>query len=693
MAAGSSERDYNRTSVSPEDLEKDPGADNIWKTDNTDKLVSELQDSVDVFQTFTRTSSYFEWARKTWTMYYHLAFQEGDHYQVGLVSLGDQGELVGAQLNHLRNLIQHRLNLVTKDRPALIGRARNSDLKSIKQAELGTSLLEYYLNEKKVETHLIRAVEDALIFAEGFVVQTWNPAAGRTVDAVEETDEFEFEGDLEYHNPVNWNVIRDLGVRQWKDHKWLGVRSGKNKWDLVAEFPEHAEKIKGAERWLDVPLDEGGRPFDEDKYFTKTDQVIVLEFWHKRCLALPEGRYLMICNGEVLIDTPMPYRELPVHRVTPSEITLTPFGYSPAFDIVPIQELINMAASIISSNQNAFGTQSIWIKSGGGIRPNQMMGGMNIIESEEPPQAVQLTATPGEVFSWLDSLVRHGELVAGIDQVTRGYTDDNVRSGAFAALLQSQSVSFSSGLTRQYHQLLESVGTAMLRMLRDFADEERVITIMGKHNKPYIKYFSGDDLILIDRVTVESTNPAFNTFAGKMEMAKMFMETGMIKTPEQVLSVFQSGNIDSLLEADNAQLAAMREENEMLLEGQEVPEALMEDNHVMHIREHMAILSTIETRQSMEIRGAVQAHVMGHLQYILGGDPNAQMLQTILGYEVPFPPGAMPDGAGMPTAPPPGNQGQAAPAPELTAAPNPQDANLDRRSQAQLPEPSQAPPQ
>lgn len=684
--------DYNRVSVSPEDMEKDPVADYIWKTENTDKLASTLQDHVDVFHTFTRTSAYFEWARKAWLMYYHLAFRDGDQYQVGLVSLGETGELVGAQLNHLRNLIQHRLNLVTKDRPALICRARNSDLKSLKQAELGTSLIEYYLNEAKVESHLIRAVEDALIFGEGFTAMTWDPNAGKETDAVEETGEFDYEGDLSFHNPVNWNVIRDLGKRNWKDHNWIGVRKPANKWDLAARFPEHAEKIKGTDRWIDVPLDEGGRPFDEATYFTETDEVAVLEFWHKRCPALPDGRYVMVCGGEVLLDTPMPYRDLPVHRVAASEISLTPFGYSPAFDLVPIQELINMTASIISSNQNAFGTQSIWIKQGGGIRPNQLMSGMNVIEAEEPPQAVQLTATPNEVFGWLDSLIRHGELVAGIDQVTRGYTDDNVRSGAFAALLQSQSVSFSSGLTRQYHQLLESVGTSMLRMLRDFADEERVITILGKHNKPYMKHFTGDDLTLIDRVTVESTNPAFNTFAGKMEMAKMFMESGLIKTPEEVLNVFQTGNIDSLLEADNAQLSAVREENEMLLEGQEVPEPLFEDNHVLHIREHMAILSTVETRQNPEIRSAVQAHVMGHLEPLLS-NPNAQMLQTILGYEVPFPPGAMPDGSGMPTAPPTGNQGQAAPAPEMTAAPNPQNPELDGRSQAKLPEPSAVPPQ
>jgi hypothetical protein len=591
--------DYDKEVVFEEDDEnKEPVDEYPWREDD---LAAILAEEVDVFQNFTRTSDFYDWCRRSWSMYFKLAFQEGDYYGAGNVQLGDDGELLGTQLNHFRNLLQHRLNLTTKERPALICRARNSDQKSMKQAELGTSLIEYYLNEKSAETHLIRAVEHAIIFGEGFLLQTWDPNAGEEVDADEETETFDYEGDVKLSTHITWNVIRDLGVRSWKEHKWVGVRRGANKWDLLARFPEHEDAIKSADRWIDIPLEDGARPFDEDRYYTKTDEIEVLEFWHKKCPALPEGRYVLIAGRKIIFESDMPYRDLPVHRVATSEIALTPFPYTPAFDLIPIQELINMCASTIASNQNAFGTQSIWIKAGGGIRPSQLMGGMNIIESEEPPQPVDLTATPQEIFNFMNDLIRHMELIAGIDQVTRGYTDDNVRSGAFAALLQAQSVSFSSGLSRQYYQLLEDVGTAMLRMLRDFANERRIITIIGKHKRQYAKYFTGDDLALIDRVTVESTNPAFNTFSGKMAFAEMLVSNNLVKTPQEILNVFQTGNVDSLLEADNAQLTIVREENEALLEGQEIPDASIEDNLVLHVREHFSILGTLEMRNNMQV--------------------------------------------------------------------------------------------
>jgi hypothetical protein len=684
------ERNEEEEELTFEEKGKDPTEDYEWNYDE-DELSSHLSDLTDTFQNFTRTSEYYDWCRRAWSLYFKLAFED-THNSAGNIQMGDGGELLGTQLNHFRNLLQHRLNLTTKERPALICRARNSDLKSMKQAELGTSLIEYYFTDKNAENHLIKAVEDAILFGEGFVLQTWDPNAGNEVDADEETDSFDYEGDIQLSTHVTWNIIRDLGVREWKDHKWVGVRSGKNKWDLIARFPEHAEAIKGAVRWMDVPLEDGARPFDEDKYYVRTDEVEVLEFWHKKTPALPEGRYVMMVGDAVLLDLDMPYRDLPVSRVSTSEITLTPFPYTFAFDLIPIQELVNMCASTIASNQNAFGVQNIWIKSGGGIRPSQFMGGMNIIESEVAPEPVNLTATPQEIFTFLTDLLRHMELISGIDQVTRGYTDDNVRSGAFAALLQAQSVSFSSSLSRQYYQLLEDVGTSMLRMLRDFANEKRVITIIGKHNRQYMKYFTGDDLALIDRVTVESTNPAFNTFSGKMAFAEMLVSNNLVKTPQEILNVFQTGNVDSLLEADNAQLAIVREENEALLDGQEIPEPALEDNHVLHIREHIAVLGTLEMREDIQIRSAVQAHVLGHIQPLLT-DPNAQMLQTILGYEVPFPPGAMPAGAGTPTAPPIGNQPQpgAGGGSEITGAPTPMEPDLDGRSVANMPEPAQAP--
>jgi hypothetical protein len=653
--------------------EKDPTESYWWREEDEQQLASEFQSMVDDHQNFTRTSTYFNWCRRVWLFYYKMAFGDNasDYYDLGVSFMGDEGELVAAQINHFRNLLKHRVNLVTKDRPSLICRARNTDLESQTQTDFGNNIIDYYMKEKDVEARLVRCAEHAALFGEGFLVMTWDPNLGDDDDADEETGEISHKGDLRFENVTTWNVIRDWRVRD-NNHNWLGTRRPVNKWDLAAEYPEHAKKILAADEWIDIPLEEGQRPLDEERYWMDSDQIEVMEFWHKRSSALPQGRYILICNGEVLQDLAWDYDEVPIKRLVAGEMALSPYPYTEAFDLVTIQELLNNCISTIATNQNAWGVQSIWMKSGSMLRISEILGGMNLIESDEEPTAVQLTATPNEVYTFADSLVKHGEQIAGIDEVTRGYASPNVRAGNFAALLQTQSLQFSSELVRGYHKLLEGIGTGIIRLIRQFATTERVLTIVGKHNKPYTKSYLGSDLELIDRVNVETVDPMFNSYAGKMDWAQLIAGTGLIHTPEEMLNVFRTGNPDSLLEADKAQLNIMREENELLLEGQEVPDAIPEDNQILHLREHAASLGSIEVRNNPEIRGAVQAHMMSHINLLLG-DNNTQMMQTMLGYESPIPPGAAQDGTGMPVAAPMGNQPQPGGPPQPTAQKPPSD--------------------
>ena len=663
---------------------RDPCEDYWWRygdeeTGDSSSLASELEGKASKYEDFVRSSRYFSWCRQSWSAYYGQTYD--GTAEIGTVALGDQGELVGAQINHSRNLIRHLYNIVTRDRPALRCRARNADQKSLRQADLGNGLVEYYLRQEQAEVYTTNAVEHALVLAEGFVCLTWDPSLGEEIDADPETMQTTHKGDISFHNPFCWNVIRDTGVREWAKHQWIGVRSPRNKWNLVAQFPEYEEAILSAKVWADMPTED--QPFDEDGVFTDTDEVEVYEFWHKRSTALPKGRYVLMCGGEIIYESFMPYRDLPVHRVTAAELMVTPFGYTPAFDLIGIQELINMCVSTIATVINAFGVPTVWKKTGDKLLASQIAGGMNLLESEDRPELLQFSKVPGEIFSFLDSLIRHAELVAGIDQITRGQTDSSITSGAYAALLQAQSVQFSSSLVRSYNQLLESIGTSMLRILRDFAQEKRVVAIMGKFNQIHRKQFTGDDLDLIDRVTVETTNPLMNTLSGKIEFAQMLLKAKdssgapLIKTPEEILNVFQTGQVETMTQSETAMLSAIREENEQFLDGEEVAPPLDMDNHVLHLREHFAIFGTKETRNDPELRASVQSHAMEHLTRLLENS-NVQVLQKLLGYEHEIPPAAPPGPEPMDAS-------------ELTVAPAPMDADLDGRSVVRMPEPAVPP--
>ena len=194
--------DYDTDDNELEDYQKDeygndPCAEYWFKEEDPKALSGLLDGKVKTYQDYVRISTFYAWCRKSWLFYYKMAFQgEGEYCNVGVQAMGDEGELVGAQVNHMRNFIQHRVNLVTKDRPALICRARNTDTESQIQTEFGQGLVEHYMRDKRVEEHLALCVEHAMVFAEGFVVMTWDPLAGEITDADEETGELKHEGDL-----------------------------------------------------------------------------------------------------------------------------------------------------------------------------------------------------------------------------------------------------------------------------------------------------------------------------------------------------------------------------------------------------------------------------------------------------------------------------------------------------------------
>jgi len=93
----------------------------------------------------------------------------------------------------------------------------------------------------------------------------------------------------------------------------------------------------------------------------ETDDIPVYEFYHKKTESMPDGRYLMFLDYDlVLMDTPMPYDDLPIFRVSAGDIIGTPYGYTPLFDLLPIQDAVNMCFSTVLSNQSAFGVQSTY---------------------------------------------------------------------------------------------------------------------------------------------------------------------------------------------------------------------------------------------------------------------------------------------------------------------------------------------
>lgn len=642
--------------------------DKYFATDEPTKCVDYLMKKSSYWFNLLNANRYIDKLRRSWESY-HGSYYSSYHTDSHSVNFsGESGELANLAVNHYRNIARHIHTMITSNRPAFQARSINTDYKSQVQTTLANGLLEYYLREKKLETYLKNAAEYAIVMGTGYIKMEWNATSGKIYDYIQPSDDeqFEFnedgeaidedgeklepapvyEGDVEFTNLSPFDVVFDSTKESPLDHDWVLCRTFKNKYDLIAKYPELKDNILGIKTKSDhayyrlslTPLDD-------------TVDIPVYEFYHKRTESLPEGRYTMYLDEEtVLMDTAMPYRNLPVYSIMPSHFLGTPYGYSPMFDLLPLQDAVNSLYSTILTNNNAFGVQSILSPRGNDIRINQIEEGLNFIEynavvgggANGRPEALQLTRTAPETYEFLQMLVRDMETISGVNSVARGNPESSLKSGAALALVQSQALQFISGLQQSYVSMIEGLGTGLIELLQDFAKVPRIAAIVGQSNKMKMQEFSSKDIESINRVVVDVGNSLSQTTAGRVQMADNMIQMGVIVNPEQYFSVINTGRLETMTEGASNQTMLIKAENERLSDGQEPVVATAVDKHSLHIREHMNVLADPGLRMDTELTKRVLDHIQEHIQLLQTTDPN---LLALIGEQPLGPP------AGSPVAP------------------------------------------
>lgn len=555
---------------------------------------------------------------------YYLGGMENARLRQG----GDKNQFILAQVNHFANILGHILNNVTQSRPNLKARAQNGDFQSLAQTKVGDQVLEYYLGERDLEDYSVDTAELGLLFGEAELSMLWDSTLGEDVapkidDMGEQTGETEKQGDIVFDFFAPMDVAKDYTAGNPNDGLWKITRKLVNRWNLAAKFRGYESEILSVSS---SPSNMRKQRIGHASFEPDEDQIFLYTAIHQKCAVIPEGRLVQfIDNSDVtLIDTPLPHKKI-LHRLAPREQHGTIFGYSVAYDLLPIQENINMLYSIIASNQAMFGVQSLLVAKGSGIEYSALQGGLKIVEYDAKPgvdtkpSVLQLTSTPPEIFKHIEHLILQMETISGVNSVVRGQPEASLESGAALALVASQSIQFMSSFQQQYTRLLESAGTSVLDILKEYAKAPRMIAIVGKNNVQYLPEFIGEDISSIDRVTAEVNNPLARTTSGKLQIAQDLLSKQLIDA-KQYLQILETGSLEQATQGLTSQLLLIKEENERLLKGEIIP-ALQTDLHMPHISEHASVIANIDARFKPEVVEAVRQHILMHEQLLQGMSP------------------------------------------------------------------------
>lgn len=593
---------------------------------------------------------------------------------------GQEGELTNTYVNHYANLITHMVNMVCQQKLAYEPQATVNDSEAQDQIKLAKGILYVYANrtDMDIDGVLRNATEMSCVFGESYVSVLWNKHMGKTIaykqDENGQPQEIK-EGDNEYRTWSPFDVIVDCSLPAHELSSWICLRKWENKYEVAAEYPDWAPDI--------ISLYCGSGLGDTQLTYSiaqVSDIIPVYYFFHKKSAAVPEGRFTKFIDDTIILsDGKLPYRTSPLFRMVTKELWGSPYGYSRAFDLLPLQETIDRLSSAVVTNQLTFATQNIAIAKGSSISWENVYGGLNVIEwdatiagKDGMPTALQLTSSPPEVFNFLKQTVADMGTIAGINEVVRGNPDLTLKgqvSGEALAMMTSNSIQFNSDLQKAYVRMAEQVGTATIHNIQDFAFPDmggksisRQGMSLAANNNYTRKSFTKTDVDKIDKIIVRYGNPLAQTTSGRIAMANSFMQEGFVKTPQEYIEVVETGDLEPLLEADESQMHLIKEQNEKLRNGEMVPASLY-DNHPLMILEAMAILSNLDTRGNAKIIQTVQQFVEQHRQLWIQLSQTAPEICGLLKIPVIGGPPPMP-----PQGPPPGGSPLKPPQPGMNGA-------------------------
>lgn len=548
--------------------------------------------------------------------YYFGQNPDGLHATSQVLRGGEQGELAEIRVNHSRSLVNTLLNLIIGPKVVWTPKATNRDYESLKETALASAILEYYWTERQLARYTTRALEEAIVFTEGFVFPMWDEALGEDTQAdPEDPSRILKGGDISFRNVSSWDVIRDPTKQSWDHLDWVMIRLWRSKWDVAAEHPEFADLISTTPADVKLPTGRSGmKPED-------CDDIAVYYFFHKRTAAVPDGRQtIFTADKTVLSDSILEYDEIPLYRVSPAEMIGTPYGYSAYMEILGIQELMDSLQSSIASNQTTFGTPNIILPEGTTVE--EVTGGMRGFylptDSTQKPEALQLCATPPELFAHVKNLEHDQEMLMGLNSVVRGTLPGGSKemSGSALVLLQAQALQQSSVLQGNYLRLIESLGTCVIRILQKRATQPRKVDLVGKQSRYLVDEapFTNQSIGRIKKVTIEIGNPLSQTSAGRLEMAKMLLSTpGLAEKlqPEQLEQVLSTGRMEPLTHSTQDELMLILSENEDISNGI-TPPALVHDDAIMHCREHRSTIASPNARKNPKVLKAAMDHIHTH---------------------------------------------------------------------------------
>lgn len=332
----------------------------------------------------------------------------------------------------------------------------------------------------------------------------------------------------------------------------------------------------------------------------KSDQVLVIERYHKPTQKNKEGWLEVVVGGRLVYDGVLPLGEYPFIKQESVKTLGSFWGASVIERCIPVQRAYNGVKnrkleylSRLSSGVLAVeeGSVDVDMLEAEGLAPGKILVYRN---GSMMPRFMDGFTIPPELNREEDRLVNELNTLAGVSELMRNsLLPTNVTSGTAINQLTEADNTRLSITAENIRESLLTLSKLILRVVKKFKTAKNISRLFDERGNAQLVYWTGSDL-KADDVVLDSENELADSVTSRRERVMELFRAGVFHGENGKLDAYSRAKLLDALGfgvfesgQDLTESHLMRARGENLAEKMMVLEV---DDHLLHIKEHTRYL-------------------------------------------------------------------------------------------------------
>lgn len=409
-----------------------------------------------------------------------------------------------------------------------------------------------------------------------------------------------YEGKVRVDTCSAFEVFPDPLAKTLEECQWL-IHAKVRKLDYFRSHYDRGYLVKEEGAWLlSIQYEQRIQSLtntgmaNANSVYNMENAAIELSYYEKRSRKHPQGRHVIVANGVILKDGPLPVGEIPFAKFDDVLIAGKYYSEATITHARPLQDQYNRTLTRRSkwANQLLAGK---WIAARGhGIAQEGLDDTEEVVEYDPvpnapPPSAMQVPVIPPYAYTESQDNKKSLNEIFGLSDIARGQLPAAGIPAVGMQLLLEQDETRIGIEVAQHEEAYARVIQLMLMHEAKFAKTDRNLITKNQNNDFYIRKYRGEDLPLKPEVRVVKGSTIPTSLSMRRQEILNTLSLGLLGNPqdpkvqEKVLGMLEFGDTEGLWQDSALDEAQAKREIESIEMGMQPPINKF-DNHPFLIK-------------------------------------------------------------------------------------------------------------